>query len=175
MPHGLRVFAAFGIIGCASLPSASAHRSDYVDCLHIAMRGVVEGWVCVDDGQIAGAAFSGHVLYQNAAGSLSPVAGVVFWQGLADAAGAIGPLTRVDVEVGPDGWFSHPQLVHYSAGWRKKDGKLSATQQVEDLVFVLRAPGCRDYTVHFRPDDPDHIILMDCSAEASAEFEKPSK
>jgi len=148
-----------------------AHRRERVpahavheDCFSEARAGVGDGWWCVDDGQIAGARFAAHVVYQNAEGSLSPLTDVQLWRKALPSPSNSPDLKRMPITVASDGYFSYRQLVHYSRAVKKIDGRFVTTESREEFIFTLRAHGCEDYSVPFRTDDPAHLIVMSCES-----------
>jgi hypothetical protein len=155
---------------CATAHTRANREAKYESCVHQAHEAVSDGWVCVEDGQIAGARFSGHVAFEDRAGLLIPLQDVQLWRAEAQSLASGRPLAQVDIEVSPDGWFSFPQLVTYTQSLQKRNGHFVARDRMDDYVFVLRAKGCQDYTVHWRPDDPDPTIIMNCASRVEAEI-----
>jgi hypothetical protein len=169
MPSDLRVVAGctllamFMSFGCVHRRISVLSHRDYDDCLAEARsRPVAEGWWCVSDGQIAGAAVSGHLVYQAGDGSLAPITDAELWRGRGEHQADASILERVAAVFDSDGWFRFPQLVHYSRSLQKKNGKVVAGETRDQFVFVLRAPGCLDVVLPFRTDDPAHFIVMNC-------------
>ena len=166
--------AATKLIGVCSLlliSSACVHQQvearihrDYRDCLAEARNAeVAEGWWCVSDGQIAGGAISGHVLYEGLDGTLQPVKDAELWRSLGDDTPDPNTLERVGVTFGEDGWFRLPEVVHYSSLLRKTDGHIVSNEAREKYVFVIRAPYCGDYILPFRTDDAPHVVVLRCT------------
>jgi len=153
-------------LACATTSSYPGKEAQYSSCIHDALQGVHDGWICHYDEWIRGAQFQGHAVCQSALGIISPISDLAIWRASAREYEARGWKERLDVEIGSDGWFTVPQDVRISNTVAMQNGKLSVSQVMEDYVFILSAPGCEDYVVHYRPDDPAHIILMHCPARA---------
>ena len=157
-----------GQVGCLTAGGAGERETRYESCVHHAFELVSDGWVCSADGQIVGTSFSGHVVAEDRTGRLVPLKEVQFWRAYVAQSGVVGQAEPLDVSVSSDGWFSIPQPVGYTEALQKKNGHFVATEDLDDYVFTVRAEGCDDYAVHFRPYDPERIIIMKCEDRESA-------
>jgi hypothetical protein len=85
------------------------------------------------------------------------------------ASGTVSDAEQVDTVVSPDGWFHIVQGVSYHESIQRKNGRFIAGERLEDYLFTIRAAGCDDYSVHYRPDDPDRVIIMNCPGRTQGE------
>jgi hypothetical protein len=166
--HAMASSVLAASIACASVPMTAEKEATYDSCVHEALKSEGEAFQCVDDGQNVGWSFAGHVVTQDDRGRLRALREVRFWRAYVSPSGEASPGEELKVNVGADGWFSIPQPVGYVNALEKKNGRFVATDQLNDILFTLRAPGCQDYEVHFRPDDPERVIIMSCSGQSAA-------
>jgi hypothetical protein len=151
-----------GHIGCLTARGQGEREKKYESCVHQAFEPVFDGWVCSADGQITGIFFSGHVVTEIRAGQLAPLKSVQFTRAYVSPSGAVAEAERVDVSVSSDGWFTIPQQVGYVEALQMKNGHIIASESLDNYLYIIHADGCQDYTVHFRTDDPDRVIIMKC-------------
>ncbi len=147
---------------CASVQVSAEKEATYESCVHRALESVADGFVCSTDGQHVGASFTGHVVTDDGQGRLRALRDVQFWRAYVSPSGEASPAEELNVDVSADGWFSIPQPVGYVTALEQKNGRFVASERLDDFVFTLRVQGCQDYEVHFRPDDPERVIIMTC-------------
>jgi hypothetical protein len=150
------------VIGTALLLllAAGAVESSFEACPE-AKRAI--GRTCGD--MYPEAEFSGRVVYRRSDGKLKPVRKLRFWRGAGAEGGTVDPdgLWETRYRATATGYFSIPVVVAVSDIAYYCRGTIVGTSRYEeDVVFVLRAPKCRDLIVHYSPDWPAKQLEMDC-------------
>ena len=110
--------------------------------------------------------FAGRVARLDPNGTTHPLPNATFWRGIGEEAITDGTLQPLEVDVNHDGTFSTPVSISVSSTVTYRDGEIvDSDGWIEDVVLVIRAPGCDDKVVHFEQEWQAQDILLSCSAQ----------
>ncbi len=119
-------------------------------------------------GILDGTHFAGRVVYRGADGSLRPIRDVSF-----ERHGQAGFITSgfspKPVQVNRKGEFDFPVMVGVEGKAVKTDGQIQESEVTEQVSFTLRASGCNDLRVPFRPGQAPVTLEMSCPGRPSGQ------
>lgn len=86
-----------------------------------------------------------------------------FWRGYSEASVYVGNLDPVKATIGRDGRYRIPTTIAVCTTVYD-DGE--TTEWVEQVWYVIRRPGCKDYVVHFTTEWREGDLLLECEPSA---------
>jgi len=116
-----------------------------------------------DDSYFQTPPFAGRAVYAGDDGVSHPVVDVTFYRGIGEEFPLDDTHRLARAAADASGRFSIPGGIRTATTEFLLDGRIVRTEEyVEDVVFVLRAPGCDDYLVHYTKDWREQDVVLTC-------------
>jgi len=120
-----------------------------------------------DDSSFQAPPFAGRAVYSGGDGITRPVVDVIFFRGIGEEF-PLDDTHRLAQAADASGRFSIPGGIRTATTGLLLDGRIVRTEEyVEDVVFVLRAPGCDDRLVHYTKGWREQDVVLTCPGRSS--------